>query len=195
MYLQEGKNVEAFLAGKVEHPLDEAKFMREIRGGVGRLRRLLKRTLKSTMEQVRRDQKEKNPSTPKSYFAKNLVADLDEALGSITDIEDGERYDIRFYSAVGTKLDFSGSFDCWVELYDKKKKKVLADVKIDITTNPNKKAPSNLADIVLYFNDNLVDPYAKGQIEPRFFRSFEYKNLIEQSAQIITKRANIRFKI
>ncbi|MBN2096240.1 hypothetical protein JW752_02455 [Candidatus Peregrinibacteria bacterium] len=194
MRLQEGKNIETLLAGRVQNPLSEAEYERQIQElGLPAIRRRLSQTLNAEMAKVRRNQKEKNPSNPKGLFARNLLMDLDESLGFICDMADGEKYDLRFYSAVDTSLDFSGSFDCWVELFDLEKNIPLADYKIDITTNPNKVHPSNLADAVLYFDDSYVDPDFKGEIDPRFFESDEYKTLVELAALRLAQRANIKF--
>ncbi|MBU1017709.1 hypothetical protein KKA33_01635 [Patescibacteria group bacterium] len=194
MRLQEGKNVEGLLAGRVEHPFSEADHAREIREwGFPNLRKRLSRILKHEMSRVRRDQKEKNPSTPKGIFARNFIMDLDEKMGSICDINDGKKYDLRFYSAVDTRLDFTGKFDCWVELFDLEKNATVADYKIDITTNPNKIDVQNYADTVLYFNDDkYVDPDFRGEIDPRYFESDEYKTLVELAAFRLAERAKVK---
>lgn len=193
MQLREGKNIESLLAGKVKNPIKEDSYRSEVRQkGINNLRRELERVLDNEMDHVRKDQMDENPSNPKSYFAKNLLSDLDEAMNFILEVEDGERYDLRFYSANDTRLDYLGSFDCWVELYDLKEDKPLANFKIDLTTNPNKQFPSNFADGVFYFNSNYLDEEAKGKISPKFFEDPEYKSFLVQMADIIKKQANIQ---
>ncbi len=195
MRLQEGKNIESLLAGKVKHPFPEREFERVIQEtGFPAIRKRLFQTLADQMSNVRHDQKEKNPSSPKGIFARNLIMDVDEAMGDICDVNDGKKYDIRFYSAVDTELDFVGSFDCWVELFDLERNIPVADYKIDITTNPNKSNPANLADGILYFDDDrYVDPDFKGEVDPQFFQSPDYEALVELAARQLAERAHIKF--
>jgi len=192
MHIQRGKDTEG-LAGRVKHPLSERDYEREIeRFGFSAVRKRLAQTLNEEMAIVRRDQKEKNPSSPKGILGRNLIMDIDEAMGDVCDINDGEKYDLRFYSAVDTRLDYAGSFDFWIELYDLEKNIPVADYKIDLTTNPNKVSPSNLADAVLYFDDKYINSDFKGEINPRFFESDDYKLLVELAAQRLAERAKIR---
>lgn len=193
MRLQEGKNIESLLAGRVKHPFPEREFEHTIKKmGFPAIRKRLSQTLASQMSKVRHDQKEKNPSNPKGIFARNLIMDVDEAMGDICDVNDGKKYDLRFYSAVDTELDFVGSFDCWVELFDLEKNIPVADYKIDITTNPNKTNPANLADSIFYFDDDrYVDPDFKGEIDPQFFQSSEYEVLVELAARGLAERGHI----
>ena len=146
------------------------------------------------MTKVRCDQREKNPSNPKGILGRNLIMDVDGAMGCVCDINDGEKYDLRFYSAVDTRLDYFGGFDFWIELYDLEKNIPIADYKIDFTSNPNKTVPldSDLADAVLYFDDNYLDSDFKGEINPRFFESDEYKLLVELAAIRLSERAHIK---
>lgn len=189
--LHEGKNIEKLLAGEVKHPISEETY-RElvIRNGIANMRQKAIRLLHSEMQRTRMDQADKNPSNPKSHFGKNLLSDLDEAMGYLSDLEDG-RYELRFYSAKDTLLDFAGSFDCWVEVFDLVEGKPLADFKIDVTTNPHKKAPANLADTVLYCDTRYINDDVPGRIEKAFFADPEYKSLIEMSAKLLAERAHL----
>jgi len=209
----EGKNIEKLLVGVVKTPLSEARWdqmvftegtrkvlkqslsdqdyyerVKEV--GIGTIRGRVARTLPFEMDRVRKDQAETKPHNPKGYFGKNLLKDLDVALGGLEDIEDG-RYELRFYSARDTLLDFGGSFDCWVEIYDLAENKVLADSKIDVTANPTKKVPKHLADIVLYCDSSYINDDVPGRIEARFFSGPEYKHLVEVSARLLASRAHL----
>lgn len=189
--LHEGKNIEKLLVGEVKNPLSAASYREQVlRHGIGNMRQKTIRLLRSEMQRVRMDQADKNPSNPKSHFGKNLLSDLDEAMGDLSDLEDG-RYELRFYSAKDTLLDFAGSFDCWVEVYDLVDGKPLADFKIDVTTNPNKKAPANLADTVLYCDTRYINDDVPGRIEKAFFSDPEYKSLVQMSAILLSERAHL----
>lgn len=189
--LREGKNIEKLLVGQVKHPISEESYHQQVlRHGIANVRQKTARLLHLEMDYVRQDQTEKNPSNPKSHFGKNLLSDLDEAMGNLSDLKDG-RYELRFYSAKDTLLDFAGSFDCWVEVYDLVDDEPLADFKIDVTINPNKKIPSNLADTVLYCDARYINDDVPGSIEREFFADPEYKSLVEMSARLLTERAHL----
>ncbi|MBI5422344.1 hypothetical protein HZA44_04390 [Candidatus Peregrinibacteria bacterium] len=189
--LHEGKNIEKLLVGEVKHPIPESAYREQVlRYGIGNVRQKTLRLLHSEMQRARMDQAEKNPSNPKSHFGKNLLSDLDEAMGNLSDLEEG-RYELRFYSAKDTMLDFAGSFDCWVEVYDLVDNKPLADFKIDVTTNPNKKAPAHLADTVLYCDTRYINDDIPGRIEKAFFTGPEYKSLVEMSSRLLKERARL----
>ncbi len=191
-YVLEGKDAEGLL-GRVKHPISGRDIKREIQQfGFSAVRNRLKQTLGQEMAKVRRDQKEKNSSNPKGILGRNLIMDVDESMGFVCDMKDGEKYDLRFFSAVDTRLDYAGGFDFWIELYDLEKNISIADYKIDLTVNPNKINPSGLADAILYFDDNYIDPDFKGEIDPRFFESDEYKSLVELAARRLAERANIK---
>lgn len=194
MDIREGKNIERLLAGSVKHPVSDEMLRRnaEKHRGINNLRRNILHTLGKEMDMVRSDQKEKNPANPKGVFAKNLVADIEFALEDITDIDDGERYEVRFYSSVDTNLDFTQSFDCWVEIYDKKYNKTAADFKIDLTTNPNKHAPRNSADYVYLFSPDYVDIDYKGEINPEVFKTASYLTLTERASNVLRERSKIK---
>ena len=182
MHLREGKNIEKYFAGQVEDSVKVPERQVEqasVSGMIGKIRSWLRVNLQSQMDEVRNGQKEKDPSNPtKNYFAQNLLADLDERLGNISDIGEEQRYDLRFYSAVDTILDYAGGFDCWVEIYDLQDKKVLKTVKIDITSNPEKHFAGGMAERVLYVDPKYIDPKARGKISPDFFEGTEYINLL-----------------
>ncbi len=189
--MHEGKNIEKVLVGEVAHPVSEKAFQQEVfRSSINGVRDQLVRILPSEMEKVRKDQAEKNPANPKGRFGKNLLADLDEAMGGLSDLEDG-RYELRFFSAKDTLLDYAGSFDCWVEVYDTERSKVLADFKIDVTTNPNKKTPLRLANAVLFCNERYINDEIPGRIEKSFFEDPEYRSLVDTAARFLAERAKI----
>jgi len=182
MELQQGKGVENLLIGNVDlKKLEQNKALRlDLPKTIQSTREALAARLSSYMNAVRQAQPEDyNPSNPKKAFGKNLLADLDATLGNLSDMEDG-RYELRFYSAKDTPLDYFGSFDCWVEIFDTLENRVITDYKIDITSNPEKKVPANLANEVLYFNDNKYLDISSGKekIDRRFFESPEYKELV-----------------
>jgi len=144
--------------------------------------------LDKKMQAARQGQAETNPSNPQRTFPKNLLSDLDEKMG-VLDVQDGEKYDLRFYIASGTILDFAGSFDCWVELYDLEKGKSVADVKIDIKTKPGAN-PHNLADIVYYFDSNkYLKEYDK--VDMGYRQDAEYSGMLREAASILMRRAKI----
>lgn len=189
MEIQVGKNIEKYFAGGVKKEVTvpsrtvESAFNA---GKIGALRKRLKSTLSDEMNKVRANQMEKSPSSPlNNYFAKNFLADLDAELGDISDIGEDQKYDLRFYSASDTSLDYLGGFDCWVELYDLEKGKVLKTIKIDITSNPNKQFPGQMADIVLYVDPKYLDAKAKGKISGNFFDSKEYGKLLSDAKKMI----------
>ena len=193
--MHEGKNIERVLVGEVSHPVPEKAYQQEVfRSGIDEVRRQLVRVLPSEMDKIRKDQMEKNPSNPKSRFGKNLLADLDEAMGGLSDLEDG-RYELRFYSAKDTFLDYAGSFDCWVEVYDTKLSKVLSDFKIDVTTNPNKHVPQRLANAVLFCNERYINDEIPGRIEKAFFDDPEYKSLVDMASRSLRVRADIQWPV
>ena len=193
--MHEGKNIEKVLVGEVSHPVPEKAYQQEVfRSGIDEVRRQLVRVLPSEMDKVRKDQMEKNPSNPKSRFGKNLLADLDEAMGGLSDLDDG-RYELRFYSAKDTFLDYAGSFDCWVEVYDTKLAKALADFKIDVTTNPNKRVPQRLANAVLFCNERYINDEIPGRIEKAFFDDPEYKSLVDMASRSLRVRADIQWPV
>lgn len=194
MDVREGKNIERLLAGRVNHPVSdqELKGNAEKHRGINNFRRKILNALGKEMNLVRQDQAEKNPANPKGVFAKNFVADVEFALEDITEIDEGERYEVRFYSAVDTNLDFTQSFDCWIELFDLKHNKTVADFKIDLTTNPNKHAPRNSAEHVYYFSPEFVDVDYKGEINPEVFKSASYSTLTERASAVLREKANIK---
>lgn len=193
--MHEGKNIEKVLVGEVGHPVPEKAFQQEVfRSGIDGVRRQLVRVLPSEMDKVRKDQAEKNPSNPKNRFGKNLLADLDEAMGGLSDLDEG-RYELRFYSAKDTFLDYAGSFDCWVEVYDTEKSKVLADYKIDVTTNPNKNVPRRLANAVLYCKPDYINDEISGRIDKKFFEDREYKVLVEMASHSLREQSGIPWPV
>lgn len=161
--------------------------------GVYEMRRELKGGgLDIEMERVRQKQVEKDPSNPKSIFAKNLLMDIDEALD---DIADGENYDLRFYSAAGDKkIDYAAGIDCWVELVDLKTNKPLFHFSIDVTANTNKlketkgvrgskyKIPP-LSNFVYFFDrSDVYSDKGKKKIRREIFKGQDYKKLVEEAA-------------
>ena len=182
MHLQEGKSVEKYCAGETADSVrltnEQVKQMKSS-DNVRRTRAFLRSNIFDEMNKVRSAQTEKDPSNPKiNIFAQTFLYDLDDALGNISDIGDDQKYEIRFYSAVDTILDYGGSFDCWVEIYDLQNKKVLKTVKIDITSNPEKQFPGGMADIILYFDPKYLNARSKGKISPDFFQDTDYKNFL-----------------
>ena len=153
--------------------------------GLAEIRLKLRPQLDMVMERVRKYQLD-NPRDPKkNLFARNLLSSIDESLDDVCDIDDGERYDLRFFSSADTILDYAGGFDCWVELVDLKIDRVLKTVKIDITINPEKHSPGQMADAVLYVDPKYADASAKGKISPDFFQSNEYIKLVRIASQMI----------
>lgn len=191
MKLKEGKNIERMLAGTVNNPISKEEYMRKVvaAGGLEAYRQQLMRTLNQEMEEVRKDQTDSKPWNPKAYFAKNLLADIDLELEDITEIDKGEHYELRFYSSVDTVLDYGGGFDCWVELFDKKKKKSLGHFLIDLTINPNKIMPEYLEDTIFHFD--YLDEDAKGKIDPAMFDHIDYKTLVKKAAKVLKQRVKI----
>jgi hypothetical protein len=193
--MHEGKNIERVMVGEVKHPVSEKRYQDHVlKHGIHETRRQLTQVLPLEMEKVRKDQAEKSPSNPKVAFGKNLLADLDEAMGGLSDLEDG-RYELRFYSSADTVLDYAGSFDCWVEVYDLEKNKVLADFKIDVTSNPDKKAPRNLADSVVYCDQRYINDELPGRIEKKFFEDPQYKEAVRLASEILKERAKIQWPV
>ncbi len=193
MELKEGKNIERLLAGTVNHPISEEEYRREVvsAGGLDAYREQLMRVLDQEMEKVRNDQTDSRPWGPKAHFAKNLLADIDLELEDITEIDDGERYELYFYSSVDTKLDYVGGVDCWIDLLDKKQQKFLGFYAIDLTINPEKYREGLLADGIFYFKPDYLDEDVKGKIDKALFHDPEYKFLVKRCAQALRERVKI----
>jgi hypothetical protein len=199
MELQEGKNIEKLLVGGVKHPLSNRQFQelvfREGHGdaeeGLRTIRKDVKNRIGTLMEQVRLDQIETDPSSHlKRAFANNLLNDVDLEMGELENIEDG-RYKLRLFSTSDTLLDYAGSFDCWIEVFDQQVNQPIADYKVDIKTRPNEKS-KYLADAVFYFDPKFQNDELKGKIDPRVFQEPGYKYLVKNVALALTNRSKIR---
>jgi hypothetical protein len=163
-----------------------------IRRGLREVGDHVSHNLISELETTRKAQTEKSPSNPKKPFPKNLLHDLNDSMDHICDIQDGEKYELKFYSTSGSKLDFACGFDCWVEIYDLEKNKVLGDVKIDIKTKPGE-FPHGLADLVYYFDSTrYLNENDKNKINMDYRYDSEYLDLVAKSARILMKKANIK---
>lgn len=104
--------------------------------------------MRDAMSVIKRYQPEgSDPSDPEAGFANDLHATVAELLG----IEDYEN--LRFYTAVGTLIDFKNGVDAFMEL-DHEGRTYF--VTLDVTANPNK--TSHKADIVFHVPMDGIDP-------------------------------------
>jgi hypothetical protein len=192
MYLEAGKQIEKLLVGEVLHPLPTNK--EAVRSEVLKFRERFGRNFEQKMDVVRLDQKESNPGNPKALFAKNLLSDLDEAMGNISDIEDG-RYELRLYSSLNTALDHDHKFDFWVELTDTLENRTIANFKVDLTINPEKYFPAGDADMVYYFNEKYHDDDKRGHMDIAYREDPEYKKLIREASGKLLDRSKMTLKM
>ncbi len=91
-----------------------------------------KGALEKQMERVSRQQiRTKNSRVPQSKFARGIIESIEKRLG----IDPNDEFlEVRFLSSVGDKwLDYVGGIDCWIDIFDKKKKKTIASFSIDLT--------------------------------------------------------------
>jgi hypothetical protein len=192
MYLEAGKQIEKLLVGEVLHPIPTNR--ETVRSEVSKFRERYGRNFEQKMDVVRMDQKESNPSNPKALFAKNLLSDLDEAMGNISDMADG-RYELRLYSSLNTVLDHDHKFDFWVELTDTLTNKTIANYRIDLTIDPEKYFPAGDADIVYYFNDKYHDDEKRGHMDIAYREDKEYQKLIREASGKLLDRSKAVFSL
>lgn len=188
MHLEAGKQIEKLLVGEVLNPIPGEK--EQIQSAIAEFRGKFGRNFEQKMNVVRLEQKEKNPSNPKALFAKNLLHDLDEAMGDLTEIENG-RYDLRIYSSIDTVLDHDHKFDFWIEIVDTLKKKTIANYRVDITIDPGKYFPQGNADAVYYFNEKYNDDEKKGKLDFAYREDGEYQKLIKEASEKLLMRSKI----
>jgi hypothetical protein len=167
--VQAGKFLEGALVGrprKLEMKADQVSDMREMRGW-------LKRNIRSVMDEIRTKQAD-DPAMPKHPFAKNLMMDIE---GELEDYADGDdRYEVRIQSAVDTVLDYAGGVDFWAELVDRETGRVIADYKVDITSNAAKKdRKPRLADMIYFFDNSIEESPDKNEV----YRQPEYQEMVQ----------------
>ena len=148
-----------------------------------------KGVLEKELNRVSKQQvRTKTSQVPQSVFAQKLIKELEDQLGIDTN---DENFEVRFNSSVGDKmLDYVGGIDCWLEIYDKRQKKVIDYFTIDLTYDPNKgeknenyhgnkpKAPLN--DHVYYYDPSHVHIDGKGNeiIDEDLFNDSDFERLV-----------------
>ncbi len=175
----------------------EDDFEAVVKKGLREIKEEVKENLQSEMGIVRKHQKEKDPSTCRGHkFAELLLDDIDMRLSHITDVVDGNnetKYELRLYATDDTKLDYSGGFDFWVEVYNLEENKPEGNVRIDIKIRDGE-APRDPADMIYYFDADKYfdDDEPKGKkLNMAYKNDPHYKNMVLRICEILNKRVKI----
>jgi hypothetical protein len=211
MELQEGKGIEKFLIGQVRNPISQREWQRlafekgkgSAEHGIYSYREKFKKSLGLAlgMDDIRKNQEvyvdekgkrhEADPSEPHRAFANRLLLDIGDALEAEIGGEDS-RYAPRFFTTVGSEIDYSVKVDCWVELFDKEAAKPVADFKIDLKTYPGE-LPGELADAVYYFDKKFIvqDENGHDKLDRAVYQDGNYKDLVSTASKSLLRQLKV----
>ena len=166
--------------------------------------------LNEEIKKVRNDQTEKDPLWPKNQFLDNVLSEVDEELeNAINEITttlelDKSRYRPCIYTCVNTVLDYAAKIDFLVEIVDTQENKVVANCKIDATSDPEKYNntytgqsddynDTPLANVVYLYDKNHIEQKSgdKAEFNSELFESDEFKELIVFMASTFAHRLKL----
>ena len=171
-----------------------------VKSGFRKVEEMVDGNLHTLIQEVRSKQVERDPSNPRTTeFGNRLLNDIDEELGQfisedlpgVSDVNEGEKFELRFYSGSDTVLDYTKGMDCWVELFDLGQNRSIDVFSIDITTNPNHD-PTNADELILVSEEEDIDVNARGKIAPAFFKSSQYNRLKSKLLRSFKKNAEVQ---
>lgn len=175
--LPAGVMLEGSLLGRPVRPaleLDQFRSIDEVRANLTRL-----------MANIRGRQVD-DPSAPRRPFLKNLLSRLEDHLKKNFNL-DPRFYKVRVFSAVDTVLDKNG-MDFWVELVDVRRKVVLSDYKVDLTSNLGKSKARKLADSLYYYDSRLEELEGMQAL----YKAPDFKALVESAASNLFSRSGLQ---